>query len=72
MQGHYARLFESAPDLVRREGNLVFTGVEEDPETLNTLSAMGFRDAGACLRRDPRLASWPHPRHAQPAGARTC
>jgi glutamate-ammonia-ligase adenylyltransferase len=44
VQGHYARLFESEPDLVSVEGNLVFTGVEEDPETLNTLSAMGFRD----------------------------
>jgi glutamate-ammonia-ligase adenylyltransferase len=44
VQGHYARLFESAPDLVSAEGNLVFTGVEEDPETLKTLSAMGFRE----------------------------
>jgi glutamate-ammonia-ligase adenylyltransferase len=44
VQGHYARLFESQPDLVSAEGNLVFTGVEEDPETLQTLSAMGFRD----------------------------
>ncbi|HEX2760153.1 MAG TPA: bifunctional [glutamine synthetase] adenylyltransferase/[glutamine synthetase]-adenylyl-L-tyrosine phosphorylase, partial [Rhizomicrobium sp.] len=45
VQGHYARLFESAPDLAGAEGNLVFTGVEEDPETLNTLTAMGFRQA---------------------------
>jgi glutamate-ammonia-ligase adenylyltransferase len=44
VQGHYARLFESQPDLVSAEGNLVFTGVEEDPETLKTLSAMGFGD----------------------------
>jgi len=44
VQGHYARLFESAPDLASAQGNLVFTGVEEDPETLNTLSAMGFRE----------------------------
>jgi len=44
VQGHYARLFESAPDLASAEGNLVFTGVEEDPETLKTLSAMGFRE----------------------------
>ena len=42
VQGHYAKLFESAPDLGSAEGNLVFTGVEEDPETLETLSAMGF------------------------------
>ncbi len=45
VQDHYARLFESEPELTATEGNLVFTGVEEDPETLNTLSAMGFRDA---------------------------
>ncbi len=45
VQGHYARLFESAPALTSSAGNLVFTGVEEDPETLNTLSAMGFREA---------------------------
>jgi glutamate-ammonia-ligase adenylyltransferase len=53
VQSHYARLFESAPDLVSTEGNLVFTGVEEDPETLNTLSAMGFREpahASAAIR----------------------
>ena len=45
VQGHYARLFESGPDLASAEGNLVFTGVEEDPETLATLLAMGFADA---------------------------
>jgi len=45
VQGHYARLFESQPDLTSAEGNLVFTGVEEDPETLKTLTAMGFVDA---------------------------
>jgi len=50
---HYARLFESASDLASTEGNLVFTGVEEDPETLKTLSAMGFREpahASAAIR----------------------
>jgi len=45
VQRHYARLFESESDLSSAEGNLVFTGVEEDPETLATLSAMGFHDA---------------------------
>jgi glutamate-ammonia-ligase adenylyltransferase len=53
VQGHYARLFESAPDLASREGNLVFTGVEEDPETLKTLAAMGFHEpahASAAIR----------------------
>jgi len=44
VQGHYARLFESEPDLTSGQGNLVFTGVEEDPETLKTLTALGFAD----------------------------
>jgi len=44
VQGHYARLFEREPELTDTHGNLVFTGVEDDPETLSTLSAMGFAD----------------------------
>jgi glutamate-ammonia-ligase adenylyltransferase len=45
VQGHYARLFEREQELAAPEGNLVFTGVEEDPGTLGTLQAMGFRNA---------------------------
>jgi len=45
VQRHYSRLFESQPDLTSAQGNLVFTGVEEDPETLKTLAAMGFADS---------------------------
>jgi len=45
VQGHYVHLFESSAPLAGRQGNLVFTGVEDDPETLATLKAMGFRDA---------------------------
>ena len=45
VQSHYARLFEREPELTDQSGNLVFTGVEEDPETLKTLAAMGFKDA---------------------------
>jgi [glutamine synthetase] adenylyltransferase / [glutamine synthetase]-adenylyl-L-tyrosine phosphorylase len=44
VQGHYARLFERAAPLAGEGGSLVFTGVEDDPETLETLSRMGFRD----------------------------
>jgi [glutamine synthetase] adenylyltransferase / [glutamine synthetase]-adenylyl-L-tyrosine phosphorylase len=53
VQGHYARLFEREQELTATEGNLVFTGVEEDPETLATLERMGFRDpahASAAIR----------------------
>ncbi len=39
----YTRLFEEAPSLAK-SGNLVFTGAEDDPETLKTLAALGFAD----------------------------
>ena len=42
VQGHYARLFQHEADLADSHGSLVFTGVEDDPETLETLRAMGF------------------------------
>lgn len=42
VQKHYAALFEAAPGLGDEEGNLVFTGGEDDPETLETLSRMGY------------------------------
>ena len=45
VQGHYVHLFEGSAPLAGRQGNLVFTGVEDDPETLATLKAMGFDDA---------------------------
>jgi glutamate-ammonia-ligase adenylyltransferase len=44
VQGHYARLFEQAAPLAGESGSLVFTGVEDDPETLETLRRMGFKD----------------------------
>jgi glutamate-ammonia-ligase adenylyltransferase len=44
VQEHYARLFESEPELSAAGGSLVFTGVEDDPETLSTIAALGFRD----------------------------
>jgi glutamate-ammonia-ligase adenylyltransferase len=45
VQGHYARLFEREAPLSAAKGSLVFTGVEDDPETIATLIGMGFRDA---------------------------
>lgn len=47
VQKHYAQLFESEEPLSDRTGSLVFTGVEEDPETVATLSGMGFTNAAA-------------------------
>ncbi len=42
VRGHYARLFEAAPALAAATGNLVFTGNDEDPDTVTTLAALGF------------------------------
>ena len=44
VETHYARLFEHAPALDTSGGSLVFTGSTDDPETLETLSAMGFHE----------------------------
>jgi glutamate-ammonia-ligase adenylyltransferase len=44
VQKHYLKLFERSEPLATSEGSLVFTGVEDDPETIETLSGMGFRD----------------------------
>jgi glutamate-ammonia-ligase adenylyltransferase len=40
----YSQLFEDAPALSSDAGNLVFTGGDDDPETLETLTRMGFAD----------------------------
>ncbi len=47
VQGHYAMLFEDAPSLAADIGSLVFTGTEDDPETLATIARLGFRDPPA-------------------------
>lgn len=44
VEKHYSRLFEHAPGLDSRAGNLVFVGATDDPETLETLREMGFRE----------------------------
>ncbi len=43
VEGHYAALFESAPELSAGLGNLVFTGDVDDPDTLETLGKLGFQ-----------------------------
>lgn len=45
VQKHYAKLFEESSTLsASKGGNLVFTGVSSDPETLLSISKMGFKD----------------------------
>ncbi len=58
VERHYAELFEQAPSLAG-PGNLVFTGAEDDPETLATLSRLGFADPSAVAAA---VRSWHHGR----------
>ena len=54
VERHYAALFEDEPALGDESGNLVFTGTEDDPDTLANLERMGFGDASgvsATVRR---------------------
>lgn len=43
VQRHYAELFEDEPELASELGNLVFTGDDDDPDTMQTLSSLGYR-----------------------------
>ncbi len=43
VEKYYSELFETATALGFDSGNLVFTGDDEDPETIKTLSEMGFQ-----------------------------
>jgi glutamate-ammonia-ligase adenylyltransferase len=45
VSNHYGRLFEHSPRLDAAAGSLVFTGADDDPETLETLSRLGFKKA---------------------------
>ena len=56
VERHYAVLFEREPDL-GGGANLVFTGTTDDPETLKTLSGMGFKDSSAI---SGRIRAWHH------------
>ena len=59
VQGHYARLFQREAGLADTHGSLVFTGVEDDPETIETLRAMGF---GAPSQVAGTIRAWHHGR----------
>jgi len=58
VEKHYAELFEEAPSLAG-PGNLVFTGPEDDPDTLATLARLGFADPA---RVAAMVRNWHHGR----------
>ena len=57
----YGELFADDEDLSSRFGSLVFTGVEDDRETLRTLAKMGFADPA---RISSTIRAWHHGRIA--------
>ncbi|HZB92590.1 MAG TPA: bifunctional [glutamine synthetase] adenylyltransferase/[glutamine synthetase]-adenylyl-L-tyrosine phosphorylase, partial [Stellaceae bacterium] len=59
VESRYAALFEEAPTLAA-PGNLVFTGTEDDPETLKTLAGLGFADPAAIAAL---VRGWHHGRY---------
>ncbi len=67
VERHYARLFEDAPALSVASGNLVFTGVVDDPETLATLRRIGFRRPEAAAET---IRGWHFGRRAAVRSAR--
>jgi glutamate-ammonia-ligase adenylyltransferase len=60
VEKHYAHLFEDAPALSSTSGNLVFTGEDDDPETLATLAGMRFEDPAQVARL---VRGWHHGRY---------
>ncbi len=67
VEGHYAHLFEEAPSLAGPGGNLVFTGTDDDPGTLQTLATLGFKDPSAAAGIVRR---WHHGRYRSTSSAR--
>lgn len=50
VESHYIALFETAPELSSTGGNLVFTGEDDDPGTVETLVKMGFERPSDIIR----------------------
>jgi glutamate-ammonia-ligase adenylyltransferase len=59
VERHYAHLFEEAPSL-STPGNLVFTGADDDPGTVDTLRRLGYRDPAMVCQT---VRGWHHGRH---------
>lgn len=56
VKNHYSKLFEHSPPL-SIDGSLVFTGVENDPETLITIKKLGYADPAFV---SSAIRSWHH------------
>ena len=56
---HYAGLFEDSPSLAV-DGNLVFTGTEDDPDTIATLKRLGYQNPATVAQT---VRGWHHGRY---------
>jgi len=56
---HYAGLFEDSPSLAV-DGNLVFTGTEDDPDTIATLKRLGYQNPVSVAQT---VRTWHHGRY---------
>nr|WP_295892276.1 bifunctional [glutamine synthetase] adenylyltransferase/[glutamine synthetase]-adenylyl-L-tyrosine phosphorylase [uncultured Devosia sp.] len=64
--GYYSELFTEGESLGSGEGNLVFTGSDDDPGTVETLATMGFADPSKAIEtvRKWHYGSYPATRAA--------
>ncbi|MBB4305060.1 glutamate-ammonia-ligase adenylyltransferase [Rhodobium orientis] len=60
VRGHYAELFEAEQQLSGSLGNLVFTGDDDDPGTLETLAGIGFKQPREVIRA---IRAWHYGRY---------
>jgi [glutamine synthetase] adenylyltransferase / [glutamine synthetase]-adenylyl-L-tyrosine phosphorylase len=61
VNAHYGELFKTSEPLSSSFGSLVFTGIEDDPETLQTLTRLGFDEP---VKVASTIRSWHHGRIA--------
>jgi len=57
VNGRYSELFPNEEPLSSRFGSLIFTGVDDDPETLKTLAKIGMQSPGLVSQT---IRSWHH------------
>ncbi len=66
VERHYANLFEDSPTL-GGPGSLVFTGTDDDPATIETLTRLGFREP---QKLSSVVRGWHHGRYRAMRSAR--
>jgi len=71
VEAHYANLFDDAPSLGSANGdygNLVFTGGDADPDTIDTIRRVGYANPEAV---DAMVRGWHHGRYRATRSARS-